>query len=68
VAAGRDATQVFETYHPLRVHQLLSKYQVGVLSSDELPTFPESSPFFTTLKEVHNVSLTESKCHFQRTI
>lgn len=52
VAAGRDSTQVFETYHPLRIHELLSKYQVGVLVTHELPTFPEPSPFFVALKDV----------------
>lgn len=57
VAAGRDATQVFETYHPLRIHQLLEKYKVGVLTSDELPTFPEPSPFFVALKEVCQTSI-----------
>ena len=52
VAAGRDATQVFETYHPLRIHELLGKFQVGELVTNELPTFPEPSPFFIALKEV----------------
>jgi len=51
LSAGRDATQVFETYHPLSVMPMLDKFCVGRLVSHELPTFPEPGPFFRTVKE-----------------
>eukprot|EP00123_Amoebidium_parasiticum_P000149 comp10384_c0_seq1/m.5162 comp10384_c0_seq1/g.5162 ORF comp10384_c0_seq1/g.5162 comp10384_c0_seq1/m.5162 type:complete len:449 (-) comp10384_c0_seq1:695-2041(-) len=51
VAAGRDATQVFETYHPFETKKNLEKFEIGTLISDELPTFPEPSPFFFTVKK-----------------
>eukprot|EP01087_Luapelamoeba_hula_P000145 TRINITY_DN10089_c0_g2_i1.p1 TRINITY_DN10089_c0_g2~~TRINITY_DN10089_c0_g2_i1.p1 ORF type:complete len:458 (-),score=57.87 TRINITY_DN10089_c0_g2_i1:81-1454(-) len=49
--AGRDATQLFEAYHPLTVTAVLSKYEIGTLKSSEHPTFPPISPFYRTLKE-----------------
>lgn len=51
LAAGRDATQVFETYHKLSTEQQLSKFLIGTLITDELPTFPPMSKFHRTLKQ-----------------
>eukprot|EP00736_Rhodelphis_marinus_P013637 Rmarinus@m.27953 len=48
--AGRDVTQLFESYHKFNTASLLSKFRVGRLVSDELPTFPEPSPFYKTAK------------------
>lgn len=55
IAAGRDATTVFETYHsldeigPLKT---LNKFFVGELERDgnELPVFPETGPFYSEVK------------------
>lgn len=49
--AGRDATQLFEAYHPVHVWPTLKKYQIGRLVSSELPTFPPVSKFYLTLKK-----------------
>ncbi|KNC79629.1 Delta(5) fatty acid desaturase [Sphaeroforma arctica JP610] len=49
-AGGRDATQVFETYHSFRVKELLHKYEVGHLVTNELPTFPAPNEFFVAVK------------------
>eukprot|EP01134_Creolimax_fragrantissima_P004690 CFRG4690T1 len=50
LSGGRDATQVFEMYHPFKVKELLHKYEVGALVSNELPTFLDPNEFFTTVK------------------
>jgi len=49
--AGRDATQLFEAYHPCRVFAMLDAYYVGELESDPShPRFPEMSKFYRELK------------------
>jgi len=49
--AGRDITEIFLQYHPTSALGVLSKYQVGVLSTRELPVFDyESSSFYPDLK------------------
>ncbi|CAI2163869.1 10968_t:CDS:10 [Funneliformis geosporum] len=51
-AAGRDATQAFETYHELGKPDLvLKKYFIGTLISNELPVFIEPTEFHRTLKK-----------------
>ncbi|CAG8489278.1 9106_t:CDS:2 [Funneliformis mosseae] len=51
-AAGRDATQAFETYHELGKPDLvLKKYFIGTLISNELPVFLEPTEFHRTLKK-----------------
>ncbi|CAH1760953.1 8395_t:CDS:10 [Entrophospora sp. SA101] len=51
-AAGRDATQAFETYHELgKPDLILKKHFVGILTSNELPIFPEPSEFHRTVKK-----------------
>jgi len=49
--AGRDATQLFEAYHPLRVFSMLDKYYIGDLAEHEYPQFPPMSQFYITLKQ-----------------
>lgn len=49
--AGKDATQLFEAYHPLKVKETLKKFEIGRLSAAEHPTFPEMSPFYIELKQ-----------------
>ncbi|KAJ3354788.1 hypothetical protein GGF32_002358 [Allomyces javanicus] len=49
--AGRDATQLFEIYHPLKTRNMLHKYAIGTLTDNELPVFPPPSPFFVELKD-----------------
>eukprot|EP00735_Rhodelphis_limneticus_P003845 TRINITY_DN15373_c0_g1::TRINITY_DN15373_c0_g1_i1::g.22739::m.22739 TRINITY_DN15373_c0_g1::TRINITY_DN15373_c0_g1_i1::g.22739 ORF type:complete len:486 (+),score=156.74,sp/O74212/D5FAD_MORAP/46.31/9e-136,FA_desaturase/PF00487.19/7.4e-30,Cyt-b5/PF00173.23/4.3e-24 TRINITY_DN15373_c0_g1_i1:110-1567(+) len=52
LSAGRDATQVFESYHkPEKLKDLLKKLYVGKLVTDELPTFPEPNLFARTLRK-----------------
>lgn len=51
LAAGRDVTQVFEMYHPLATHDLLPKFYVGDLVTNELPVFPAMGSFYRTLRE-----------------
>ncbi|KAI8917733.1 delta-5 desaturase [Powellomyces hirtus] len=61
LSTGRDVTQVYETYHDMaRTEKILRKYHVGTLTDSALPTFPEPSPFQTTLR-------TRISEHFRRT-
>jgi len=49
---GRDATQIFESYHPIRVFPLINKYYIGEINSDfKHPSFPPMSEFYITLKK-----------------
>jgi len=49
---GRDATVLFEIYHPTRIYPMLSKYYVGEIVHDEAhPSFPPMSPFYIGLKK-----------------
>lgn len=49
--SGRDATQLFEAYHPVWVSKTLERYRVGSLIDSEHPTFPPMSEFYLTLKQ-----------------
>ncbi|KAK3742746.1 hypothetical protein QZH41_018952 [Actinostola sp. cb2023] len=53
MAAGRDVTMVFETYHALteKAPKVLEKYYVGELISHELPTYPPPGVFFHTVRD-----------------
>jgi len=50
---GKDATQLFEAYHPMKVNQVLEKYLIGQMEgpSVEHPAFPPMSEFYITLKQ-----------------
>lgn len=49
---GRDATQLFEAYHPTRVYSMLNQYYVGEISANaDNPDFPPMSNFYLTLKQ-----------------
>eukprot|EP01119_Soliformovum_irregulare_P001521 TRINITY_DN11221_c0_g1_i1.p1 TRINITY_DN11221_c0_g1~~TRINITY_DN11221_c0_g1_i1.p1 ORF type:complete len:458 (+),score=100.47 TRINITY_DN11221_c0_g1_i1:78-1451(+) len=49
---GRDGTQLFEAYHPIKTSLLLQKYYVGEVEYDgEHPYFPPMSPFYIELKQ-----------------
>ncbi|CAG8615962.1 4596_t:CDS:10 [Cetraspora pellucida] len=52
LAAGRDITQAFETYHELgKPDVVLKKFFVGTLVTNELPIFPEPSEFHRAMKK-----------------
>ncbi|KAK3742762.1 hypothetical protein QZH41_018975, partial [Actinostola sp. cb2023] len=61
MAAGRDVTMVFESYHAfsekapkyvdLEQQRVLEKYCVGELVSNKYPTYPETGPFFKTVRD-----------------
>jgi len=59
--AGKDATQIFECYHPLRVTtSYLEKHLKGEIERTEHPTYPPMSDFYKTLKK-------RVEEHFERT-
>lgn len=61
-AAGRDATLLFEMYHPLEFSSLLPKFYIGELITNQLPTFPEPSPFHRTVRNrVHDYFIKNGK-------
>jgi len=53
LSAGRDVTNLFESYHPMsdKPASLLKKYEVGVISSYEFPIYVQKSKFYQKLKE-----------------
>ncbi|KAJ3881202.1 fatty acid desaturase-domain-containing protein [Lentinula edodes] len=51
MAAGKDISQVFKSYHGQAQHQVLLKYQIGILSGQDVPSFPPEDEFSLTLKE-----------------
>jgi len=49
---GRDATQLFEAYHPTRVYSMLSSYYVADIAANVgNPDFPPMSDFYLSLKK-----------------
>ncbi|KAJ3336516.1 putative ubiquinone biosynthesis monooxygenase [Gonapodya sp. JEL0774] len=60
MAAGRDITQLFESYHDDSVSLVLAKYYIGDLASSELPSFPEPSKFSKDVRK-------RVKAHFDKT-
>ncbi|KAJ4476600.1 delta5 fatty acid desaturase, partial [Lentinula aciculospora] len=51
LAAGKDITQVFKSYHDQAQHQVLRKYQIGLLAGQDIPSFPPEDEFSLTLKK-----------------
>lgn len=51
VAAGRDVTHVFDSYHKPTT-AIPDKFCVGYLTDSELPTFPEQSFFQKAVRSV----------------
>ncbi|XP_065893145.1 uncharacterized protein [Dysidea avara] len=51
IGAGRDITQLFESYHPFSAYRVLEKFYVGELITNEHPVFPEPGEFHRTVKE-----------------
>jgi len=49
---GRDATQLFEAYHPAKVQTMLANYDIGGIEKYDVdhPAFPPMSEFYRTLK------------------
>jgi len=60
---GRDATQLFEAYHPVKVFSMLDKYFIGNIEgyNAEHPVFPPMSPFYLSLKQKVENYFTENK-------
>eukprot|EP01114_Cavostelium_apophysatum_P024490 TRINITY_DN959_c0_g1_i1.p1 TRINITY_DN959_c0_g1~~TRINITY_DN959_c0_g1_i1.p1 ORF type:complete len:474 (-),score=90.37 TRINITY_DN959_c0_g1_i1:31-1452(-) len=49
---GKDATVLFEIYHPTKIYSMLAPYYVGEISHDEdHPAFPPMSPFYLSMKK-----------------
>lgn len=48
---GRDGTQLFEAYHPIKVYSMLDKYYIGELGQSEHPSFPPMSDFYKSMKK-----------------
>ncbi|KAN0048042.1 hypothetical protein ACTA71_002433 [Dictyostelium dimigraforme] len=53
LAAGRDVTNLFESYHPMsdKPTSILKNYEIGYISSYEHPKFVQKSDFYKQLKE-----------------
>lgn len=51
LAAGRDCTDLFKSYHPFtnKPYAVLKKYAIGTLSSRQFPKFKPDSGFYATL-------------------
>ncbi|KAJ3719256.1 delta-5 fatty acid desaturase [Lentinula raphanica] len=49
LAAGKDVTKMFETYHSQKQHQALQKYQIGLLAGQDVPSFPPQDEFSLAL-------------------
>eukprot|EP00051_Salpingoeca_urceolata_P019699 m.290643 g.290643 ORF g.290643 m.290643 type:complete len:658 (-) comp19469_c3_seq1:192-2165(-) len=51
LGAGRDVSEVFDSYHKESTHKFIEKFYVGELVSNELVTFPPTSEFGRVLRE-----------------
>lgn len=50
LAAGRDSSVLFESYHPLSAQKRLEPYKVGVCADPKVPS-QQDEAFFVTLRE-----------------
>ncbi|KAJ3831969.1 delta 5 fatty acid desaturase [Lentinula raphanica] len=50
LAAGKDVTKLFEAYHGQKQHQVLQKYQIGLLAGQDVPSFPPPDNFSLAVK------------------
>ncbi|EGC38083.1 delta 5 fatty acid desaturase [Dictyostelium purpureum] len=53
LGAGRDVTNLFESYHPMsdKPSAILKNYEIGFISSYEHPRYVQKSDFYKTLKD-----------------
>ena len=51
LGAGRDISQVFESYHSDKAFEMLERFYVGDLVSSEYPVYPPRGEFYRTLKQ-----------------
>jgi fatty acid desaturase/predicted heme/steroid binding protein len=53
IAAGRDATAAFDSYHPFtsKPQQMIGKYEIGRLSTYEFPPYQEDTGFYRELSQ-----------------
>jgi len=65
LAAGRDATDLFHSYHTFtdRPESILPKYQIGVLSTTEFTKFKPDSGFYKELRQEVGNYFTKNKLH-----
>lgn len=65
LVAGRDCTEIFESYHPFtqKAHESLAKYQIGVLrnGSYEFPPYEKDNGFYKELCERVNAHFVKNK-------
>ncbi|KAI3646984.1 hypothetical protein MP228_007205 [Amoeboaphelidium protococcarum] len=63
LAAGRDASQVFDTYHmnAVKAEKTLNKFLIGSVSNNELPVFQRRSEFFNVMKTRINQYFKDTK-------
>lgn len=52
LAAGRDITDAFESYHPFtdKPAELLRKFEIGVLSTQEYPIYKKDTGFYKEMR------------------
>ncbi|EGC31437.1 hypothetical protein DICPUDRAFT_39933 [Dictyostelium purpureum] len=53
LAAGRDCTNLFESYHPMsdKPQSIIGKFEIGYISSYEHPKYVQKSKFYSDLKQ-----------------
>jgi cytochrome b involved in lipid metabolism len=63
LAAGREATWAFESYHPFQSAQdpraVLSKFEIGELASSNFPVYKEDTGLYAELRKVRNMQMKE---------
>ncbi|KAJ3768916.1 delta-5 fatty acid desaturase [Lentinula raphanica] len=68
LAAGKDVSQVFKSYHGRAQHQALLKYKIGTLLGKDVPSFPPEAEFSLTLKKRVNHYFRSSRIDPRRSL
>lgn len=63
LTAGRDISVLFESYHPFtrKAHDVLPKYEIGVISDFEFTPYKEGSVFYDAIRKEVKKYFTENK-------
>lgn len=67
LAAGRDITYLFDSYHPFteKPAEILKKFEIGTLKTNEFPVYKKDSGFYKECKEEVGKYFRENKIHYK---
>lgn len=67
LAAGRDITYLFDSYHPFtdKPTEILKKFEIGTLKTTEFPVYKKDTGFYKELKESVGKYFKDNNLHYK---